>query len=113
MTPLPTFLRDMCLAGLGLAVIGFVFGFGPGVAAGAVVGVLNFTLMWLAVAVSNAWTLRPFLSIKLSIAIALLYVLLRILPAGPVLCGFCAPMLAIAVRGFAGLLHPPTATEPG
>ncbi|MFZ5475494.1 MAG: hypothetical protein ACOZNI_01860 [Myxococcota bacterium] len=111
MTTPTILLRDACLAGLVLAGAGTLRSaeFGGQVAAGALGAVLNMALL--------VWTVRamgsPSFLLRLLLAhvggAAMLIALVASLDVVPVFVGFCAALLALAVRGFAGLL--PAASE--
>lgn len=112
MTTPATILRDAAIAGLVLSLVGCLRGweFGASVAAGALASLVNLFLLWRAV--SGAGTspdafVRGRLVFKTLAGALLLLVLLKVLPAAPVLVGFCSVMLALAVRAFASLAAGP------
>lgn len=99
MTPLPTLLRDSCLAALAFSVVGQVCGQGASVAAGSVAGVIN--LAGLAITASgNPGALMGRLALHNVTALVLLYVLLTRFEPVPALLGLLAPLFAIAARTF-------------
>lgn len=110
MTPLPTLLRDTCLAALAFSVVGQICGHGASVAAGSVGGVLN--LAGLAISVSgNPGALMGRLALHNVTALAVLYVLLTRFEPVPAMLGLLAPLFAIAARTFLGPVLP--APAPG
>lgn len=119
MTTPMTILRDASVAGLLLSAgAGFFGGMetAGAVAAGALASLANLWAMHRAIAaagqVPNAM-IQIRLVGKLVFGAILLYALCRTLPVAPVLGGFCSVMLALAVRGFAGLAAPSHTPEPG
>lgn len=119
MTPPLTILRDAAVAGLLLSAGAWVWGgmeMAGAVAAGALGSLANLWAMHRAIAgagqVPNGLVMIRLLG-KLVFGAVILYALCRTLPVAPVLGGFCSVMLALGVRGFAGLGAPSPTPEPG
>lgn len=106
MTPIPQLLRESLYAAILLVVVGAAFGQGIPVGVGAVGGMLNLLLLTRAVQRIAAGGSVLSLLIKQAVGFATLFVLLRQFDAVPVLVGFGAPVVALGVRGVAGLFHP-------
>ena len=110
---------DASVAGLLLSAGAWVFGgqeVAGAVAAGALGSLVNLWAMQRAISgagqVPNALIMARLVG-KMAFGGIVLYALCRTLPVAPVLGGFCAVMLALGVRGFAGLAAPPQTPEPG
>jgi hypothetical protein len=104
-----TILRDVALAAVAMVGLALIWGQAGATAAGAAVSAINYLFVWRAVTSTSGGALVVRILGAHVVALLLLAALVSRLPALPVLAGFCAPILAMGVRGFYGALrpHPP------
>jgi hypothetical protein len=108
MTTPATILRDSCVVGLALTLVGLAKdpAFGGAVAAGALGAIVNLGLLVrlvLAAPTMGAGLFAGRLVLKQLVGLVILAGLVAKLPAAPVLIGFCAVLLALAARAGVGL----------
>jgi hypothetical protein len=99
-------LRDTSLVGVAMALVGAVFGEGVGVAVGGMVAVLNLGLHLRASQGMTTGNYIGRLLVRQVLGAALLVGAVKLFPVIPVLAGFTAPIVAVAVRAVIMVFRP-------